>query len=115
MNYTIAINRLRHEDVGEYKDVVTHVEWSLTSTSDDGFKGVFRGSTPIEDLSQLDTLTFIKYEDLKESEIISWIESVLNENPEYREHIYERVADMINTQKRNIKDTKQETLPWLSS
>ena len=72
MRYIISINGLRCEDVDEFKDVVTHVKWRLTGTTPDGYEGAFEGATPIEDLSQLDSLTFVPYSELTEEEIIGW-------------------------------------------
>lgn len=112
MNYTIHITGLKRQDVEDFEDVVTHVSWRLTGTSPDGYTGHFSGATPIEDLSQLDSLTFIPYSDLREEEIIPWIEGVLAADPNYKQHILDRITEFIDSE-RQVKVADEDTLPWL--
>ena len=111
MKYVITIVGLRREDVGEFQDVVTHITWKLTGTTPDGYEGAFAGATPVEDLSQLDSLTFVPYSDLKEQEIISWIEAVLGADKNYKQHILDRIAEQIDNQKR-LTTVEENNLPW---
>jgi len=114
MKYNFSINELRREDVGEFEDVVTHIRWSLTGTDSEGYEGTFRGATPLEDLSQLSELTFVPYSELKEKEIISWIEEILDANEHYRQHIKDRIQELINSE-RPIKVAGEKDLPWLNT
>ena len=111
MRYIISINGLRCEDVDEFKDVVTHVKWRLTGTTPDGYEGAFEGATPIEDLSQLDSLTFVPYSELTEEEIIGWIESFLGADKQYKDHILDRIDKQIYNEKR-LTTVEENNLPW---
>lgn len=111
MNYKFSVNRLGREDHEQFKDVVTQVYWRLVGTDTDGTEGAFAGATPIEDLSQLDELTFVAYDDLKEETIIEWIEAMLGNNPSYKQHILDRIADEIH-KKRTRKEAGGFDLPW---
>lgn len=111
MKYNITIIGLRREDIGEFLGVVTHITWKLTGTTPDGYEGAFAGATPVEDLSQLDSLTFVPYPDLKEQEIVSWIEAVLDADNDYKQHILDRIAEQIDSQKR-LTTVEENNLPW---
>jgi len=114
MNYTTQITALKRKDVEDFKDVVTHVSWQLTGTSHDGYKGHFLGATPIEDFSQLDELTFIPYQDLREEQIITWIEGVLAADPDYKQHIIDFIKGFIDSE-RELSIAEENSLPWVES
>ena len=114
MKYNFSINELRREDVGEFEDVVTHIRWSLTGTDPDGYKGTFSGATPVEDLSELSELTFVPYSELKEKDVIGWIEVILDANEHYRQHIKDRIQESINNE-RLVKLASENNLPWLNT
>ena len=114
MKYNFSINELRREDVGEFEDVVTHIRWSLTGTDPDGYKGTFSGATPVEDLSELSELTFVPYSELKEKDVIGWIEVILDANEHYRQHIKDRIQESINNE-RLVKLASKNNLPWLNT
>ncbi len=114
MKYNFSINELRREDVGEFEDVVTHIRWSLTGTDPDGYKGTFSGATPVEDLSELSELTFVPYSELKEKDVIDWIEVILDANEHYRQHIKDRIQESINNE-RLVKLASENNLPWLNT
>lgn len=111
MNYKFSVTGLCHEDHEEFKDVVTHLQWRLVGTDSDELEGTFCGATPIEDLTQLDALTFVEFSDIKEETIIGWIEAMLGNNPSYKEHILEQIAKEIKD-KRLRKTTTAFDLPW---
>tara|TARA_Y100000401_G_scaffold53110_1_gene41696 strand:+ start:1184 stop:1549 length:366 start_codon:yes stop_codon:yes gene_type:complete len=111
MNYKFSVTGLRREDHEEFKDVVTHLQWRLVGTDTDGVDGTFCGATPIDDLSQLDVLTFVEFSELKEEEIIGWIEAMLGDNPPYKEHILEQIAKQIED-KQLRTTTNAYDLPW---
>ena len=114
MKYNFSIIELRRQDVGEFEDVVTHIRWRLTGTDSEGYEGTFTGATPLEDLSQLSELTFVPYSELKEKEIISWIEVILDANEHYRQHIEDRIHESINNE-RLVKVASEKDLPWLNT
>ena len=111
MNYKFSINKLGREDHGQFKDVVTQLYWRLVGTDADGTAGSFSGATPLDDFSQLDELTFVAYESLQEETIIKWIEAMLAENPNYKQHILDRINEEIQM-KRKRKDAGGYDLPW---
>lgn len=111
MKYNISINALSRENIGEFEDVVSHIRWRLTGTSPDGYEGDFLGATPIEDFSQLDSLTFVPYSELTEQQIIGWIEAVLGADNDYKQHILDKIAEQIDSQKR-VTNAEEDSLPW---
>ncbi len=111
MNYQFSVTGLGREDHEQFKDVVVQLYWRLVGTDYDGITGSFAGATPIEDLSELDVLTFVQYQDLQEETIIEWIESMLGENPSYKQHILDRINDEIKA-KRTRKTEGGFDLPW---
>jgi len=114
MKYTIHITGLKRQDVDDFNDVVTHVSWRLTATSPDGYVAHFQGGTPIEDLTQLDSLTFIPYSELQEKQLISWIEDVLGADPQYKQHILDQIKESIDSE-RQVKVADENALPWLNT
>ena len=111
MDYKFSVTGLRRKDHEEFKDVVTHIQWRLVGSDTDGLEGTFCGATPIDDLTQLDVLTFVEFSALKEEEIIVWIEAILEDNPPYKEHILKQIAKEIED-KRLLTTTYAYDLPF---
>ena len=70
----------------------------------------FVGATPF-DLATVDPNNFVSYEDLTEEMVLGWIQSVVNSDPGYRDHINRRIDE-------EIEDAAQPTtevtsgFPW---
>ena len=95
----------------EFKNIVVKIEYSLTGTSSDNIEATHYSMISIDDLSQVDPLTFVKYEDLKEDQIIEWIEAFLDKNPGHKEHMLEQITKKIDRQ-RNQTTSSGYDLPW---
>ena len=95
----------------EFKNIVVKIEYSLTGTSSDNIEATHYSMISIDDLSQVDPLTFVEYEDLKEDQIIEWIEAFLDKNPGHKEHMLEQITKKIDRQ-RNQTTSSGYDLPW---
>ena len=112
MNYEYEVTGLNSENLPNFPNTVIQVYWRLIGTDLDGFTGAFAGATPFKDL-QPDSLEFIPYDKLQQNDVISWIESVVESDIEYKEHIYSQIDKKINDKKKRKQDSsKDSTLPW---
>lgn len=84
MEYNFEILDVKTENREPYGEVIYHVSWRKTGTTDDGFTGEFFGETPLG-TKYLDRPDFIPFEDITDEQIIAWMEEkcvsamVLNE------------------------------------
>ena len=112
MNYEYEVTGLDREDLPSFPNTVVQVYWRLVGTDSDGFTGSFAGATPFENLEP-DSLEFIPYDDLSKEDVISWIDSVVESDLDYKEHIYSQIDKKINNLKKRKQDSsKDSTLPW---
>ena len=93
---------------------VTEVRWECIGTDEDATAGEAHVYTCTYDASASD---FIKYEDLKESDVVGWVKSFCNAQPLDRmkvDAIEKRVADDCATRVAEIEKAKTKSigLPW---
>ena len=86
LTYTWAIDRIGRKSSSTIQNAIVQTHWKLTGTNEDGVSGTFVGATPF-DLATVDPNNFVPYEDLTEEIVLGWIQSVVNSNQEYRDHI----------------------------
>lgn len=113
LTYTWKIMSLKKQDDPslELNDIIVQTYWECTGTDDDGNSGTFTGATPFEP-DQIDPDTFTSYEDLTESQVIGWIQDVVNANPSYKIHIDEHIQKQIDAILHPIVEVNQNSLPW---
>lgn len=72
--HTIKITELtKRGSLGTNSNVVLHCRWKLTTEDDEGNRICFDGATPLP-VSENAVDGFVKYEDLTEEIVVSWIE-----------------------------------------
>ena len=110
ITYTWAIDRIGRKSSSTIQNAIVQTHWKLTGTNEDGVSGTFVGATPF-DLATVDPNNFVPYEDLTEEMVLGWIQSVVNSDQDYRDHIDRRIAE-------EIEDAAQPTteissgFPW---
>ena len=93
MNYTWKLTSLKRKDSSDLKNIIVQTYWEKTGTDENGNTGTFVGATPF-DLSTVDPDNFVKYEDLTEKMILSWIQSVVVGT--YEEHVNAQIQKQID-------------------
>lgn len=74
--HNIKISELKKTTIGESSDVVIHCRWKLSTYREDLPDNVviFDGATPFKVSADQIGGDFINYEDLQESDVISWVQ-----------------------------------------
>lgn len=113
MNYTWELTSIKKQDASGVSDAIIQTYWKKIGTDENGNTGTFCGATPF-DSSTIDPDNFVSYEDLTEEIVLGWIQSVVNSQPGYVEHINEQIQKEINTK---ISPVSEEitTFPWLQN
>ena len=113
MIYTWKIKSLKKQDdpSTELNDIIVQTYWECTGTDEDGNSGSFSGATPFEP-DQVDADNFTTYENLTETQVIGWIQNVVNTNPGYKTHIDEQIQKQIDAIVKPMVEVTAEALPW---
>ena len=114
LTYTWKIKGLKKQDDPsiELNDIIVQTYWECTGTDANGNSGTFHGATPF-DLDQVDPQNFTTYENLTEDQVISWIQNVINNNPGYKQHIYDQIQKQIDIVVHPVTDIGSNDLPWI--
>lgn len=109
INYTWKINGLKTKDVTGKPSAVVQAYWQKIGTDENGNQGTFSGATPFT-VDPMDTSgPFKPFNELTESDIIVWIQTVVVD--EYEEHVNSTIAEKIEQSIRPVTDAK---LPWVT-
>ena len=111
--YTWKIKSLKKQDdpSSELNDIIVQTYWECKGTDENGNSGIFNGATPFEP-DQIDPQKFTSYEDLTEAQVIGWIQSVVNGNPSYKDHIDEQIQKQIDIIVKPVVEVQSDALPW---
>ncbi len=114
--YTWKIKSLKKQDdpSAELNDIIVQTYWECTGTDEDDNSGTFHGATPFEP-DQVDPANFTSYEDLTETQVLSWVQAVVNDNPGYKAHIDEQIQKQIDAIVRPMVEVQSDALPWAES
>ena len=112
--YTWKIKSLKKQDdpSSELNDIIVQTYWECKGTDENGNSGIFNGATPFEP-DQIDPQNFTSYEDLTEAQVIGWIQSVVNGNPSYKDHIDEQIQKQIDIIVKPVVEVQSDALPWV--
>lgn len=108
MNYTWKLKSLKRKDSGDITNIIVQTQWEKIGTDENGNTGIFNGATPF-DLSTVDPSNFVKYEDLTEEMVLSWIQSVVVGT--YEEHVNEKIAEQIEAKLNPVTEVTGG-FPW---
>lgn len=95
----------------ELDDIIVQTYWECIGSDEDGNSGTFHGATPFDPV-QIDPEEFTSYEDLTESQVIGWIQDVVNTNVGYKNHIDEQIQKQIDAILRPMVEISGDGLPW---
>lgn len=113
LTYTWKIKSLKKQDdpSAELDDIIVQTYWECTGTDSANNSGTFNGATPFEP-DQVDADNFTAYESLTESQVLGWIQSVVNGNAAYKAHIDEQIQKQIDAIVRPTTEVQSDALPW---
>lgn len=113
LTYTWKIKSLKKQDdpSAELNDIIVQTYWECTGTDENGYSGTFTGATPFEP-DKVDVASFTSYENLTETQVISWIQDVVDNDPSYKTHIDEQIQKQINAIVRPLVEVSSNDLPW---
>ena len=91
------------EDDNRYDNVITQIDYYYSGTDDDNVTSIYHSSIS---LPKPKTTEYKKYDDLKEEDIVLWIETLINPDD---------IILMQTVISKNIENakTKASILPWL--
>lgn len=89
------------DNVDGMTNIIAHVTWMITATSDDGYTALYEGATPLEAPTNED---FITYDNLTESVVLSWIQAKLVDS--YANHVYGLLEHRLNKEREKTKEVE---------
>ena len=117
LTYTWKIKSLKKQDdpSAELDDIIVQTYWECTGTDENGNSGTFHGATPFEP-DRVDPENFTSYEDLTETQVLSWIQAVVNggvgTTGNYKEHIDQQIQKQIDAIVKPMIEVNTDALPW---
>lgn len=115
LTYEWKLKSFKKQDNPSVKvnDIIVQTHWELIGTDADGNSGMFSGATPF-DPEQVDPNNYTEYTALTENQVIGWIQSVVNNNPGYKEHIDRQIQNQINEKAQPVVEVTGNTFPWMT-
>jgi hypothetical protein len=109
LSYSITSLKVKDEVNSEgvtLTNAVCQTYWKVVGTDSTGATGEFSGATPFSAASvNLDS--FVDFADLQESDVISWVQAVVNGDPGYKAHIEGKIQGQIDADK-----VRETAMPW---
>jgi hypothetical protein len=106
VNYTWEVTGIKTTTVANTDNVVVQTYWKKIGKDGD-YTGTFSGATPFSADSMPAGTAFIPFNQLKESDVLRWIQAVVVDN--YAEHVDGIIQKQIDEAKNPVVDA---TLPW---
>ena len=111
ITYTWKITGLKTKDVSDSKaGAVVQTYWEKTGTDENGNTGMFAGATPFTVDPTDDSGPFIPFDQLKEADVLAWIQSVVV--GDYEKHINDKIQQQIDEKITPVVDAQ---MPWADS
>lgn len=104
VTYTWQISSLKTKDQGENINAVVQVYWKKIGTDEHGHSESFEGATPFT-AADVPADQFIAFENLQESTVLSWVQSVVT--GDYEQHVNSKIQEKIDRH-----HITQPGLPW---
>ena len=101
----ISLNKATTE---ELTNVVVRVDWRYYGTDENGITGDFTSTTEFN-ISEVNTGTFVPYDQLTESIVAGWVEAKVNADIALKNYIDETINLIIEHKKTYVTTTE---LPW---
>ena len=109
MNYVWKVTGVTSATVDDLPEVVINVKWTYTGTNDVDVSGVFNGATPVS-TADIDPATFVPFNQLTETLVLSWVEPIVMNNATYWQHINDTIDKQIAAKTSNVDPNAP--LPW---
>lgn len=106
INYTWKISLLKKKTIGQFSDVIVSVVWEKTGVDADGYGGVYKILTEL-DIDNIDSNSFVTYDNLTEQTIIDWIKTIINEDD-----VNQHIMDEIEKARSQETYVNEYELPW---
>lgn len=87
-------------------NAVCQTYWKVTGTDENGNTGEFQGATPFS-AETVPAANFKDFVDLQETDVVGWIQTVVNGDEAYKSHIEAQIQKQIDTD-----ITRDEAMPW---
>jgi hypothetical protein len=113
LSWDITSIKTQNMTIGEKElsNVVIYATWRLTGTDENKNTGTFNGATPF-DTTSIDVDSCLQYDSLKPDNVISWIQSEIDNSPSYKDHVLEQIQTQIDNSKIVVTDVSGDKLPW---
>lgn len=89
-------------------DAVVQTYWKVKGIDENGNEGEFSGATPFT-AENVPSGSFVNFSSLQESDVIGWIQAVVNGDQGYKDHIDEQIQRKIDEE---LKIEKEAAMPW---
>ena len=111
LSYSVTSLKVKDEvnaDGETLRNAVCQTYWKVTGTDANENTAEWSGATPFS-AATVSAGSFVAFEDLQESEVVGWIEAVVEGDATYKQHILEQLQRTLD------QDIRTEpTLPWAS-
>jgi hypothetical protein len=113
LTYTWKINTLSKQNnpAAGLNDVIIQAFWECKGTNEDNIFGTFYGATPFN-LDEVDPENFIPYEELTEEQVLGWVQTAVDNDVNYKNHMDEQIQKQINYIVHPVTTVIAEELPW---
>ena len=91
------------------KSAVVQTYWQVTGKDKSGNEGTFSGATPFTTTTMPEGTIFKPFEQLTESDVVSWVKGVVEGNTGYQQHIDGQIQKQID---QNLSVVSEANLPW---
>ena len=109
LTYEYKITSLKVRTEGEYANTVVQTYWTLTGTDQANNSGTFSGATPFTYDPEDSSGPFVPFNELTESDVITWISGVVANNAGYKTHIDGVITKQITDK---LSPISEPGLPW---
>lgn len=112
LTYEYKVTSLKVRTEGEYSNTVVQTYWTLTGTDQANNSGTFSGATPFTYDPEDSSGPFVPFNELTESDVITWISGVVANNAGYKTHIDGVITKQITDK---LSPITEPSLPWAAN
>jgi hypothetical protein len=109
LTYEWKLTSLKKADTSSFDNVVVDTNWYCIGSDEDGFSGVYNGTTQFSPFD-IDGENFITYEELTEADVLGWVQETFIGS--YKDHIDLLITKQIEEKKLAPVEVPQSQLPW---
>jgi hypothetical protein len=109
LSYSITSLKVKDEVNSEgvtLTNAVCQTYWKVVGTDSTGATGEFSGATPFT-AANVPAGEFKDFADLEESDVVAWVQAVVNGDAGYKAHIEGKIQGQIDADK-----VREEKMPW---